>query len=534
MAKKRDLKPRRRRDVEGAQPAARDSTEDDTWEILNESDAPAPAPAPAAAPGVKKYFLSKDSSAAQAPASAPARVVSLDNRKLSKKQRESITQRYRADEHGRSTDGYFADMAAIARTEAGNRGVWVGAETNKLLIGIPMFAGHGPDVLRRPGCLPMEFVLAQSVFPLGVIIQVNGLYGSGKSGILAEFARWFDIAGGGTEIHENETKFSPEWYLSILGPEAFSRVIVHRCRSPEDWQQSNSQMLRRHKLSMTGTAKEPGIGRTIPVLSGIDSIMGKMSEEIQEKILGKRDERDPDKRGSTGEGFAGRSYPIEAQLITKYLRTIPQELDGWPFAMVLINHLRINKDDNGVQVRSKTGGVQVDFQESFELEIKKAGGYRARIESLDFEGFPVEISCEKSSFGPTFRKAQTRVLWWEEEDGSGDWKQHTIWDWDWATVHLLNKLRNSASGSARLRKNLQDMEFHLDCPKTSDVENLAWSKNLGMKAADARPWHEVGAMIHADQNLLNQLRLALRIRQRPLLAGDYLKQMDWIANNVVQ
>ena len=35
---------------------------------------------------------------------------------------------------------------------------------------------------------------------------------------------------------------------------------------------------------------------------------------------------------------------------------------------------------------------------------------------------------------------------------------------------------------------MKEVDFHLDCPSVSDVENKAWSKNLGMKAKDAAPW----------------------------------------------
>src|SRR5690606_7191944 len=111
------------------------------------------------------------------------------------------------------------------------------------------------------------------------------------------------------------------------------------------------------------------------------------------------------------------------------MRSIPQELDNWPFSLVLINHLRRHKNDDGIEVRQKSGGEQVNVQESFELELIKHGGRKKKIECTEWEGYPVRITGEKNSFGPTGRSVVTRLLWWEEEDDKGNWRQRTVWDW---------------------------------------------------------------------------------------------------------
>ena len=53
-----------------------------------------------------------------------------------------------------------------------------------------------------------------------------------------------------------------------------------------------------------------------------------------------------------------------------------------------------------------------------------------------------------------------------------------------------------------------------------------------MTKADARPWHEVGAMIRQDKNLMSTLRKCLGIKSRPLLHGDYLKQLDELTEDL--
>lgn len=467
------------------------------------------------APGAKK---TKPATAATA--SRLRMTVSLQpDRKLTKKDQARL-EAWKGAQRGKARDAFFTRQAAEARKKFGHEGVYLGSQAENLVIGIPCPA------------LAFEYVIAQDCFPLGLVLQIVAKHGVGKSGLLAEFGRWIDLAGGGTVLMENETKFNPHWYTSIMGKEVYSRMQLHRCKSVEDWQRHLTWSLKQMKNDMEGTKDAPGPGRVFPVLFGVDSIMGKMSEENQEKILGKVGKKG--KLGTTGDGFAqARSFPIEAGSITKYMRTVPQLMDRWPFALVLINHLRIKTDDQGNPERNKTGGEQVNFQESFELELKKIGGHAKKIQSAEFEGVTLQLSCEKNSFGPTGRKAQTRMLWWYETDEeTGDQYQKTVWDWDWATVHLLNTLLHGEGQSTYLKNRLKEIDFHIDCPSTSDVENSAWSENLGMTKGDAQDWSSVGAMIREDKKLMDDLRDALGIARRPLLKGDYLTQMEGIAEEM--
>jgi hypothetical protein len=447
----------------------------------------------------------------------PSVTVALaDGRNLTKKDQDKLKV-WRTKDRTKLLDTFFTRQRDEARKKFGHQSVFIGSESEALVIGIPC-----PS-------LAFEYVIGQDCFPLGLVAQIVAKHGVGKSGLLAEFGRWFDKAGGGMVLMENETKFNPYWYASIMGETVYNRMQLHRCTSVEDWQKHLTFAIKMMQTDMMGVKDAPGPGKTFPVLYGVDSIMGKMSEENQEKILGAKSKKKGKEvtRGTTGEGYAqARSFPIEAGSITKYMRTIPQEMDGWPFALVLINHLRIKQDDMGNKERNKTGGEQVNFQESFELELAKVGGHAKKISCADYEGIPLQISCEKNSFGPTGRKTQTRVLWWHEQDEkSGESVQKTVWDWDWSTVWLLNQLRNGEHTSTYTKNKLKQMGFHIDCPSAGDTENAAWSDTLGMKKTDAVPWNELGAMFREDKKLLRQIREAIGIVRRPRLKGDYTEQI---------
>jgi hypothetical protein len=458
--------------------------------------------------GGKKKVKKVKKEAAPPAAVRPTHAMGGPRGRLGPKAKKNL-RLWNAENSGRTRLGLICARVEMGRKRYGQNGVFHGSQTKNLVVGIPVPA------------LSFEFVISQDAFPLGLVMQLVAKHGTGKSALLAEFARWFDDAGGLTSINENETKFSPEWYESIMGSEAFERMQLNRCDSVESWQDHLTYDIHgpnSFKKDFEGTKAAPGPGRTVPVLFGVDSIMGKMSRQSQDNIR--------------KEGSAGRSHPIEAQFITKYMRTVPQWLDGWPFAIVLVNHLKIKRDEvTGQDEREKGGGALVNFQESFELELRKSGP--KKIETEDYEGFQVEISCEKNSFGPTHRKIKTRVLWWEEcDEESGEWRQKTIWDWDWSTTQLLYSIIDGGKNNVRLRRCLKDADFHMAFSSPTAEGATAWSRTLGVPQGDPLLWNEMGALIRTTPEVRDMLRKALRIKRRPLLEGNYLDQLGKMAEDL--
>lgn len=427
-------------------------------------------------------------------------IISLDQRDLSKttkKGKQRLAQ-WRGEHHGKRMDSYMSGMVKASRRKFGHNAVFAGHEDENMIVGIP--------------CpLVFEYLLCQDVFPLGLVYQIVGLAGSLKSSLIYEIMRWFRNAGGGSHLEEVETKFSPELLRSIVGfAKDETNVVVDRCDSVEDWQRKLLYNIKQQKELLTWENKAekiPGPGRTIPICFAVDSVSGKPAVNTQEKV--------------NEQGYGSKMFPEEANIITQFMKTVPHQLDGWPFALVLNNHLKMGKDADGHDVRRITGGVGLNFQESFELETKVR---KQQIACAEWEGIQIGIRCTKNSFGPTHRRIDARMLWWEEMDtDTGDYHQVTRWDWHWSTIQLLTG-ENMLNAMTRAR--LKEAGVHVAAPKKSDVDNLAWSKNLGMDEEDAKSWSEVGAEIVKNTKLVNTIRQCLAIKRRPLLEGDYLQQIE--------
>lgn len=424
-----------------------------------------------------------------------------EDRKLTKAQRGKL-EVWRGKNRIKEVDSFFASQLSATQKEKGHPGAFVSTAESTMLMGIPI------------NSLAFEYVIGQSAFPLGIIMQLVGEPGSCKSALFYEFCHWFRENGGNGTLFETEGKYSLELLESIIttGHEHEPRragVRCHPCMSLEGWQQALTQTIKALRTKMEGTKEDPGPGRSIPVVFGVDSLAGRLSEESQEQIL--------------KEGSASRSFPVEALYITRYMQCMPNLLLDWPFTVVLVNHLKPGTDKMGFVTRNKPGGRGVTFQESFEIETRKIRLYKAG----PAEGKVINLRCYKNSFAPGDRRADTRMYWWFElDEETGKQVQKTKWDWGWATVSLLSKLQGQD------KKRFDEQGLHIATPTVSIAQNTAWSRSLGMTKADAMPWSELGDLIHESPDLMYKCRKALGIKMIPELAGDYVQQQERIAEDM--
>jgi len=356
--------------------------------------------------------------------------------------------------------------------------------------------------------LAFEYLLCQDVLPLGLIMHLVGLPDALKSSLAFEMMRWIRAAGGGTNLFELESKYDDKWNRTITGLEPGEKnVIVDFCHSVEEWQTRLQKRIEWHQQSMEGTTENPGPGRVFPVGFFVDTIMGKASYETQDKVH--------------KEGFAGRNFPVEALSITTFMKTVPQMIDEWPFFLCLLNHLKLGKNEQGIEQRNIAGGSGVKFQESFELECSTI---KKHISCLDWDGRVIRIKSYKNSFGPSDRSIEARLLYGDEPDESDQTGQRrwACWDWHWSTVKMLT---SKPCTEGRLSMRLKEEGIHVDVDKTGDATATAWSETLGIKKKDAIPWDQLGRMLADNVDVKERIRRALSIKRRPLLQGDYLEQM---------
>lgn len=351
-----------------------------------------------------------------------------------------------------------------------------------------------------------EYLFQNNFFPLERVIQLVGKEGTCKSGLGAEIMRWFISIGGGLGyVLENESKFSQDWFPSILGWENKNAFGLIPCDSVDDWQERYLFLLQRTKDEMQGDKTKPGPGLIYPMFAMVDSVMGKSMAESQRTI--------------DANGHAGRSHPIEALSITAFMRHVPQKLRGWPFSLLLINHLKLSqKPGSYVEKRNLAGGTGKEFQETLELEMRKTGKLKART----YEGLNLELRCEKNAMGVTSRRIPLRVLWWAEPDEPGNkrsrHRQKTVWDWHGSTIDLLKKMEGAEASRRKEVIDLRDIKV--------GKSKRIWSKALKISKSDAVLPYDAGRLLMETPGVLQDLRNVFGVKVGAVFTfgKDYLKQ----------
>lgn len=403
---------------------------------------------------------------------------------------------------GVQTSNFLNDTLAAFRVEYNDVNIAAAGEAGRIVVGVPF-----------PG-LALEYLFQNTVYPLSRMTQVVGTEGTCKSAFCFEIVRWFSNSDGFGVLFENETKYSPNFALSIIGyPEDTNgeRLMHLPCSSIEDWQSKIQSMNRKVQKQMEDK------GRVFPVVYILDSIMGKLSEETQEKI-----EKD---------GFVSRSYPVEALKITNWLKKFPQDIEEWPISFLAVNHLKPQKSQNGPHMeRNKAGGRGISFQETFEIELKRTGKADIRLVDedenggLEICGLRLKIVCKKNSLGDTGRSIITEVKWRHVTDPvTGESRQVTKWDWPASLVFLL-----ASFDKGKRREKIR---------KVVDVTgsgNRWYSKKYGITSTDPVSAHELGLLIEADEEVKTQLRRLFGIQERKVFNSevDYLDQLAEVREKV--
>lgn len=434
-------------------------------------------------------------------------------KRLSKKKQDEYNAKWNDPESRRSlVDLAFASAAEFEAGRVGQAAIFTGTSKNQMNLYIPV------------PYLAWEILTNVRGFPLGALVQLVAPPGVGKSGLLAEIGRWFGVLGGGLELVDNESKHYPEWFRSIMGSYYDESCRVQRTKSTEEMQIAVSNAVKFWQNFMEGTADSPGPGYVIPIVIGIDSIVGSTSEETANAIFGGRSAKGKSKKG---EGFASRGHPVEALINSRYFKSLKSKIRDLPVSIIGVNHLRVSRDENGIPQELVGGGALLDFAQTLQVNMEKIGGRRSRHVTQNYESFTLRLQLSKNSQGRPGLPMHVRVLNWDEITDAGECVLRTVWDWDWCLVHIINYVLNDTNNKdTRLKAQLAKFDIHLKATSQSTHgDNKAWSKMLGMTEKDAVPWTELGEMLTADPDIVNRIRNGFGVKTVTYLQEDMRDQI---------
>jgi len=330
-----------------------------------------------------------------------------------------------------------------------------------------------------------------NVLRVGEICQLAGIPASGKSQYLSRLAAMFVRAGGAAEIIDTEHKsnaaasiipnvgddvfFSGRFGLSAAGSmDAIAQAKKGDKEAEVELMSAWMEMVKERIDSI----KEHKQLREIPIMIGVDSLLGSTSAEGKEKF--------EKAKGSVG----GRDMlgAARASAFTEWFPNIAEMLQGTNIALVFTNHTKEKLDTNAPAYLGKQktypGGEAPKFRSSTILDMSRG----APVRKGGVGGRAVWINVAKNSFGDDQRKLEVTFYYDIKRDGNGqvvrDEDGNPIrtlkWDWDEATANLLRRycISGAKESTAAARAALPGLKFSqgrvecskLDVPKLSMTE----------------------------------------------------------------
>jgi hypothetical protein len=139
----------------------------------------------------------------------------------------------------------------------------------------------------------------------------------------------------------------------------------------------------------------------------------------------------------------------------------------------------------------------------------------------------IKIKCDKNSMGVDGRAINVDFCWWFDRQN----KQHAFFNWDAATVDLLlGQQEEKAVGYVRTADEGSDQESSGFGPLTDILKitqgrgkagNVYSCERVGIKHKMA---HTLGAAIHNDGQLMDELIDFFHIHRRPIWEGQMLEE----------
>lgn len=372
------------------------------------------------------------------------------------------------------------------------------AEDQDPLIGLPLPA------------LSARYLLQANIFPLSRFTQLRGEYSAGKSAMLMEIMRWFNVYGGGAIMIDTENKNSETMLDGMFGhnPQYKKRTFVVKAKSVEDWQKKYMGFCQKIH------AQNDAAAQMFPVCIGVDSISAVEVDRRVEKVA--------------DEGHAAAGHPYLARNLSDFMRTaLVPTLRHYPIALVATNHLKeeINSMGFGPPKKYAPGGAALDYYPTLILDMQRTS--RNNLQIGRAEGQSVRIAATKNNLGAPGRKIVINLMWYNDivkivdADGNETYRnqQHHYWDWHTATARLLIELQSSDKKLPpgidpklpALVKQVCDVEYKHGT-KNADVP-LVYSTALGISKQSALSEVEFSMALEENKKVLGVLHGLLGVNE---------------------
>lgn len=373
------------------------------------------------------------------------------------------------------------------------------AEDQDPLIGLPL-----PSLAAR-------YLLQANIFPLSRFTQLRGEFSAGKSAMLMEIMRWFNVYGGGAIMIDTENKNSETMLDGIMGhnEEYKKRTFCVKAQSVEDWQKKYIGFCQKIH------AQADSADRAFPVIIGIDSISAVEVDRRVDKVA--------------EEGHAAAGHPYLARNLSDFMRTaLVPTLRHYPIAFVATNHLKeeINAMGFGPPKKYAPGGASLDYYPTLILDMSRTS--RNTLQAGRAEGQSVRITATKNNLGAPGRRIVVNLMWYNEivpckdKAGNDTYKnqQFHYWDWHTATIRLLMELQDENNKKLpagmdpklpALLKQVCDLEYKHG---TKNAETpLVWSNALGVTKQEALSEVEIAMVLEKNTKVLGVLHGLLGVNE---------------------
>ena len=352
--------------------------------------------------------------------------------------------------------------------------------------------------------LALRYVLGQDAMPVGRIMAIGGAFGSCKTALAVEVARWFLCYGGLGWYLDAELRDSPDMRQAILrhDPAILPYMQYAKCTTQQMWQGAVS-------FALDSVVDMCPVRFDIPSIAIVDSVAAVKPAEDQIKFMKEQG------------GAGARGYASVALLNSAWLANVGPRVTAGPFCLLLIQHSTEKAVDGvpGATTLSHKGGGEIGYLKSVAFELSPIKKLK---ETNTQGGRVIRIKVSKNSLGLPDRYIDVPVRWWWDRDPvTGDQRQQYIWDWHHAALGTLFAF-SKMNGRVTTWKAINEI---VDLHEMS--RGRVWSKALGIPKDNPVTLSEAGEILEYEKTeLLPPLYDVLKIFRRPLLKpGECLKEM---------